>query len=121
MREARDLHSLMERVGAFADDRDWGKFHDPKNLAMALASEVGELLAIFRWVDNGDSDSHAMRAEVSPAVRDEIGDVGILFLLLCRRLEIDPADIVLRKLEANGVKYPVEFSTGNPEPPTASA
>jgi hypothetical protein len=56
-----ELQSLVSAVGSFADERDWNQFHDPKNLAMALSSEAGELAAIFRWIDNADADAFARK------------------------------------------------------------
>ncbi len=110
------LESLKERINAFAEARDWNQFHDPKNLAMALASEVGELCAIFRWVNQADSDVFAMAH--SELIRDEIGDIGILLLSFCDRLKIDIEKAIDRKLNMNALKYPIESSIGRAEPPT---
>ena len=107
-----DAQDLEERVVAFAQARDWSQFHDPKNLIMALSSEVGELADLFRWVRNEAADEAARNEPVRAALRAELGDVGILFLLLCHRAGLRMEDVVLRKLEQNELNYPVEGSRG---------
>lgn len=112
-----DHHVLQAEAVAFARAREWEQFHDAKNLAMALASEVGELNAIFRWVASSDVDSCLAKEATRHAVDAEIGDVAILLLLLCERTNIDLADAVRNKLAANALKYPVETSRGRSEAP----
>lgn len=118
MNEPATIVELTGRVRAFADAREWSQFHDPKNLAMALTSEVGELAALFRWVNNADADIFARDSTNRTRIALELGDVGILLLLLCDRMGISLADVVVEKLQLNGVKYPVERSKGRSEPPT---
>lgn len=110
------LTQLVDELRAFANERAWGPFHDPKNLAMAVASEAGELLAELRWVRNEESDAHC-RGEARERVADEVGDVLITTLLLCDRIGLDPIDVVRRKLAKNAAKYPVERTRGRPEAP----
>jgi dCTP diphosphatase len=112
-----ELSELQDEVVRFAADRDWGQFHDPKNLAMALASEAGELLALLRWVSNAQSDQAIRGTELGRSLMDEVGDVGILLLLLCRRADIDLASAVTEKLQRNAVRYPVGDSRGRAERP----
>jgi NTP pyrophosphatase (non-canonical NTP hydrolase) len=112
-----ELAALNHRVCQFAADREWQQFHDPKNLVMALATEVGELTALFRWVDNRDSDAAARGEPARQAMKEEIGDVGILLLLLCARANIDLAGAIRDKIEINENKYPAERSRGKAEPP----
>ena len=80
------LEQLLVKLRAFVRDREWEQFHDPKNLAMAVASEAGELLAEYRWVANTDSDSHSTDVEARRRIASEIGDVGIALLLLSDRI-----------------------------------
>ena len=79
---------LLRELRAFVAEREWGQFHDPKNLAMLLASEAGELCAEYRWVRNEEADR--CRASPGPAaVAAEVGDVGLALLLLCDRIGLD--------------------------------
>ena len=107
----------MDDVRAFARARAWETFHDPKNLTMALASEVGELNEILPWVSIADSDAFAAEAPNASRLVQEIGDVGILLLLLCDRLRVDLATAIDDKLVDNGRRYPVERSMGRAELP----
>ena len=70
-------------------ERDWSQFHDPKNLAMLLASEAGELLAEYRWVRNEMADALSCEPEARQRIANEVGDVGIALMLLCDRTGID--------------------------------
>ena len=114
------VEELQSEVVQFAHDRNWPRFHDPKNLSMALASEVGELNAILRWVSNADSDAALRNDEIRRRFQFETADVAILLLLLCARTGIDLASTVREKLVVNGVQYPIVESRDRPERPDAS-
>ena len=111
------LEQLLVELRAFVRDREWEQFHDPKNLAMAVASEAGELLAEYRWVANTDSDSHSTDVEARRRIAAEIGDVGIALLLLSDRIGLDLLDIIRDKLTLNCEKYPIALSRGRSDPP----
>ena len=108
---------VQERVNDFAAERDWKQYHDPKNLIMALSTELGELNALFRWVANGDSDAAASLEPLRQAMKEEIGDIGILLLLLCTRVRVDLLDAISSKLEINARKYPAGKARGRAERP----
>ena len=112
-----DLATLQNAVVNFAHERDWEQFHDPKNLCMALASEVGELNAVLRWVRNDAVDAMVVDARTQSALRQEIGDVAILLLLLCARTKIPLDEAVLEKLHLNARKYPADACRGSPDVP----
>lgn len=114
-----DLQTLQDGVTAFASEREWEAFHDVKNLSMALASEVGELNAILRWVRSEHVDHALSEQATRSALRAEIGDVGIVLLLLCARSGIGLEEAVLEKLRTNALKYPVAQSRGRAEAPRA--
>ena len=118
MSQERSIEDLVSAVSRFAADREWSRFHDPKNLAMALSSEAGELLAILRWIGNADSDAFSRTPENAERIRNEIADVGILLLLLCERLNVSLSSAIDEKLKLNEAKYPVERSRGRSEPPS---
>ena len=101
------LEHLRERVAAFAAERDWDQFHNPKNLAMALA---GELLEHFQWLTFDEA------ANLPPSTRDEVAlecaDVLLFLLRLADKLDIDLVAAAEKKLELNALKYPIEKSRG---------
>src|SRR5690242_5438633 len=111
------IAELTRAVEEFATAREWGQFHDPKNLSMALASEVGELMSILRWIRGEESDTFVTAGNNRDHLKDEIGDIGMCLLLLCARVDIDLGSAVLEKLRKNAVKYPVIASRGRAEPP----
>lgn len=106
-----DVSSLQERLREFAAARDWEQFHLPKNLAMALAAEAGELLEIFQWLT--DAQSSALSDEDHARVSEELADVQIYLLRLADILEISLPDAVEAKINDNERKYPVRLSRGN--------
>jgi dCTP diphosphatase len=111
---------FRDRLRDFVGAREWARFHDPKNLVMALASEVGELAAEYRWVDNTESDTLSRSEPARGRITAEIGDVGILLFLLCDRIGVELADAVEAKLQANEVRYPVDLARGRSSRPDRS-
>ena len=111
------IRELTDRITRFAADREWREFHDPKNLAMAIASEAGELLSEFRWVSSTDADAFANRSENRKRIENEMADVLISLLLFCERTGIDPITAAEEKLRINALNYPVELSKGRSERP----
>jgi NTP pyrophosphatase (non-canonical NTP hydrolase) len=99
------LAELTEQVRAFARDRDWERFHTPKNLAMALAGEVGELLAELQWLTPEQSIAVMRDEELGPRVRAEIGDVMIYLVRLTDVLGIDLVEAAVDKLAEAGRRY----------------
>lgn len=104
------LHDLQAAQRAFADARDWGQFHSPRNLAAALSVEAAELLEHFQWLD--DAQSRQLSEEKKQQVGSEIADVLLYLVQLCDKLQIDPIEAAQRKMLANAVKYPVELAKG---------
>ncbi|MDX1375471.1 MAG: nucleotide pyrophosphohydrolase [Burkholderiales bacterium] len=110
MSKVSSLEELRARLAAFAAERDWEQFHSPKNLAMALAAEAGELLEHFQWLT--EDASAALPRATRDEVALEIADVLLFLVRLADRLEIDPLEAAARKLELNARKYPVGKSRG---------
>ena len=106
-----DLDALARRLADFARERDWDQFHSPKNLAMALAGEVGELLEHFQWLT--ESQSFELSAEAKEAVALEMADVLLYLVRLADKSGIDLAAAARRKLELNAKKYPVARFKGS--------
>jgi len=106
-----DLENLREQLRAFAAERDWEQFHTPKNLAMALSAEAGELLEIFQWLT--EAQSRSLAPDVHAAAGDEIADVLLYLVRLSDTLGIDPVAAARRKLVKNAAKYPADKARGN--------
>ena len=104
------LKTLSARLAQFAAERDWDQFHNPKNLAMAVATESAELLEHFQWL-TFDQAARLPGAE-RDAVALECADVLLFLLRLCDKLDIDLASAAERKLVLNAKKYPVHKSRG---------
>lgn len=107
------LPELTELVREFARVRDWERFHTPKNLAMALAGEVGELLAELQWLTPEQSAAVMSDPELGPRVRAEIGDVTIYLVRLADVLGIDLVEAAADKLADSGRRYTVEAARGS--------
>jgi NTP pyrophosphatase (non-canonical NTP hydrolase) len=111
------LEELVPALRAFVAARDWQQFHDPKNLAMLLSSEAGELLAEYRWVPGDEADAHSREPAARARIAAEAADVGIALLLLCDRIGLDLARAIEDKLAHNAARYPVETSRGRADRP----
>lgn len=94
---------------AFVDERAWDAFHAPKDLALSVAVEAGELLEIFQWRDLTAAD---LTAEDRRRIGEELADVAMYAMLLADKAGLDLLDAVARKLEDNARKYPVEKARG---------
>ncbi len=104
------LETLRAKLDAFATERDWNQFHNPKNLAMALAAEAGELLEHFQWLTPDQAAN--LPPDTLEAVALECADVLLFLIRLADKLNIDLADAAQRKLVLNALKYPVAKSRG---------
>jgi NTP pyrophosphatase (non-canonical NTP hydrolase) len=111
------LDSVRQQLREFVAERDWEQFHDPKNLAMTIASEAGELVAEYRWVRSEHADGMTLEPEAGCRVAAEAADVGIAWLLFCDRVGIDPLEVVEEKIRQNRDRYPVHLSKGRSERP----
>lgn len=105
------LDRLREKIIEFRDLRDWKQFHDPKNLAEAIAIESGELLENFLWKTCNESSDLA--SDTIVAIGEEIADIAIFLTILAHEMNLDIEEIVNRKLKLNEKRYPVETSRGN--------
>ncbi|HWJ04902.1 MAG TPA: nucleotide pyrophosphohydrolase [Steroidobacteraceae bacterium] len=105
------LDELAARLAEFARERDWDQFHAPKNLAMALAGEVGELLEHFQWLT--EEQSRALPPDSKDAVALEMADVLLYLVRLADKLDVDLAAAADRKIALNAEKYPVEQFRGS--------
>ena len=105
-----ELESLRGQLRDFSAARDWDQFHSPKNLAMALSGEAGELLEIFQWLT--EEQSRNLDPKAHAAASEEIADVLLFLVRLADQLGIDPIAAAQHKLALNAEKYPVEKARG---------
>src|SRR5688572_265182 len=105
-----DLKDIAQRLEHFARERDWEKFHSPKNLAMALSVETSELLELFQWLS--EEQSRRLSPEALKAVSEEAADILLYLIRLSDKLDIDLAAAVRDKLAINAKKYPVHKARG---------
>jgi dCTP diphosphatase len=104
------MEELLDVLRKFRDERDWAKFHTPKDLAVSVSVEAGELLELFQWRFDGHNVSELNVSHVA----DEASDVLIYTLLLFDRLGLDPKAEVMAKIAKNAERFPVDKSFGVP-------
>lgn len=104
--------ALKDAIRRFAAARAWDPYHTPKNLAMALASEVGELCDVFRWLTPEESVAAAADPGRREAIADELADVANIVFLLSEHTGIDLSDAIAAKMAKNEVKYPAPGGAG---------
>lgn len=102
--------AVTQTLLAFRRERNWEQFHTPKNLAIAIAVEAGELLEQFQWTTEGREAEVGERQR--QRIRDEMADVAILLSYLAHDLGVNVDEAVSTKLASNAVKYPVGASYG---------
>lgn len=97
------MEEIMRQIKEFNEERDWDQFHSPENLAKSIAIESGELLECFQWNNEKYSKEE---------VCEELADVFTYCFQMAMKLEADPKEIILNKLEKTRKKYPVEKAKG---------
>jgi len=105
------IRELTQEIGAFRDARDWRQFHAPKEMAVAIAAEAGELLQHFVWQTAEQSERRAR--DRTDAIASEIADVSILLFELADNLGLDLATCIRHKLKHNEDRYPVHKARGS--------
>ena len=106
-----ELVALRDELRRFSEARDWNQFHSPKNLAMALSAEAGELLEVFQWLT--EEQSRNLLPEARAKAEEEIADVLLYLVRLGDVLGVDPTAAAQRKLAVNERKYPADKARGN--------
>ena len=109
-RSEDSLSAIANRLRTFRDEREWERFHTPRNLAMSIAIECGELLEHFQWVSDDDIAAHV--AERQQEVADELADVAIYVIQLADALGISLPDAIAKKIESNERRYPADAARG---------
>jgi len=106
------LREIEEAVVRFRDQRDWAKYHTPRNLAISLVVEVGELLELLQWKTDEEILEHLRQGEGRAMASQELADVAIYLLLLAHELGVDLEQAILEKLKLNEQRYPAEKVKG---------
>ena len=99
-----DINEIIKSLKKFRNDRDWEQFHNPKDLALAINVEAGELLELFLWKSAEDANREK--------VKEELADIFAFSLLLADKYGLDVKEIVLEKIKQNGEKYPIDKAKG---------
>ena len=106
------MTNLQEKITAFVQERDWGQFHNPKDIALSITIEAAELLELFQWKDETEITELAKKSEFKQNVQQEVADIMIYLLILTGTLGIDIPQAVMEKIEMNKKRYPVEKAKG---------
>lgn len=111
------LHELREKIKSFNLERDWDQFHNPKDLVLALVSEVGELAECYNWLSKEEINNLYQNPEKRKKIEEEMADILIYLLTLSYKSKIDVLKAINDKIEKNREKYPVKKArTEHPNP-----
>ncbi len=99
-----DIKEITQALLKFRDERDWAQFHNPKDLALALNIEAGELLEAYLWKPSEQADIDK--------VKEELADVFAFAFLLAEKYDFNVEQIVREKIKKNALKYPVAKAKG---------
>lgn len=105
------IEELKNVVKRFCEDRDWDQFHNPKELAIGIATEAGELLQRFRFKSEEDM-ANMMQSSTKQAIEEELADVLYFVLRFAQMNDIDLSDALVNKVRKNDEKYPVQKAKG---------
>ncbi len=108
-----NIEKIFPIISDFVKERDWEQFHSIKNLSMALSVETSELLEIFQWLREDESNRITEDPKLKMKVEEEIADIFIYLLRIAMRTNIDIEEAVINKMKKNAEKYPLEKSKGN--------
>ncbi len=107
-----EILEMQEEIRRFNRERDWDKYHTPKNLAASLVIEASELLENLQW-DDPSYDEIRCDSERMSALVDEVADIWIYLLNISDRLGVDVRELIKNKVEKNEARYPVELAKGS--------
>ena len=106
------IEELKSTVEKFVSERDWEKFHSPKNLSMSISIEASELMELFQWLTFNESKEKMKEGRLRKNAIDEIADVMIYAISFCNRNNIDISDAIVQKMKKNEKKYPANEFKG---------
>ena len=108
---ADSLDALRARVNNFVTERDWAQFHSPKNLAMAMIVEAGEVVEHFQWMT--EQESRQLDAQTKEQIGQELSDTLVYLLRIAEVCGIDLIEAANKKIDLNAQKYPVDKCKGS--------
>ncbi|KAI9078981.1 hypothetical protein K1719_039130 [Acacia pycnantha] len=111
--ESVTLDLLKHKMSEFAKERDWERFHSPRNLLLALVGEVGELSEIFQWKGEVPKGLPDWKEEEKVHLGEELSDVLLYLVRLSDMCGVDLGQAALRKVQLNALKYPATKETSN--------
>jgi dCTP diphosphatase len=110
--ENTTIIELKNSIRNFIEERDWSKYHKPKDLAISISIESSELLEIFQWSKDEEIDYQLKESNLIDKIREELSDIMIYCISLSNILNLDLSKAILEKIESNRAKYPVEKVKG---------
>ncbi len=105
-----DMQQIEDIIKKFSTQRDWEKFHNPKNLAMALSVEASELVEIFQWLDLKEAEN--LSEEKKQHTKEELADIAVYLIRLCMKFNINLEEAIIEKMKKNEKKYPLTDEYG---------
>lgn len=105
-----DMEKIQTIIKNFSEQRDWEKFHNPKNLSMALNVEASELLEIFQWLTLEQAEN--LDEKKREHAKQEIADIAVYLIRMCMHLNIDLEEAIIEKMKLNEKKYPLTDKNG---------
>ncbi len=106
-----NILKFQTALADFAKERDWDQFHSPKNLAMAISGEAGELIELFQWLP--EHMEFTEDPELHQRAKEEVADIILYCLRFAEKMDIDLEEALTQKMQQNGEKYPVAKSKGS--------
>lgn len=100
----KETEEIIDELKKFRNERDWEQFHNPKDLALAISIEAGELLELFLWKNAEEANKEK--------VKEELADIFSFAFLLAAKYDFDVKQIILEKIKVNSEKYPVSKAKG---------
>lgn len=103
-----DIKTLTKNIIEFREQRNWKQFHTIKDLCLGIGIEVSELQALFLW--KSIKEIEVLKIQKKEAIEDELADIFIFIIYLCKEFEVDINKAVINKLAKNNLKYPIDKS-----------
>ena len=112
MDEKMTISQLKNEIEKFSEEREWKKYHNPKDLAISISIESAELLENFQWLTDQEIIQKLEDSEKLAKIKSELADVLVYTISLSNKLSFDISEIILDKMKKNKRKYPVEKIKG---------
>jgi NTP pyrophosphatase (non-canonical NTP hydrolase) len=106
-----NMQKIQSIIQEFSTKRDWDKFHNSKNLSMALSVEASELVEIFQWLDLEQSAN--LSKDKKEHAKQEIADIAVYLIRMCMTLDVNLEEAIIEKMKLNEKKYPLRDENGN--------